>query len=208
MLFHTSSIIALPFFLLKNVKFPYWLCAIAVVSTVILGMRHIINETLQLFVIGATEYNSNDSLVDIANKYSSYGYGESETSANAMLVNTFPITAMALITYPWSEEAKTKYGFYYNIFIIATIIGNIFIPAMQYGFRLVFSLQIVQVLVLPLAFQYSKKVWKQLIICYLAVLSLVYLYYIYLLPITGIRSIVPYQFMDDLQVVINALIGQ
>lgn len=208
MLFHTSSIIALPFFLLKKIKFPYWICAVGVILTVILGMRHIINETLQLFVIGATEYNSNDNLTDIANKYSSYGYNESEANAKGMLVNTFPISAMVLITYPWSKEAKEKFGFYYNIFFIATIIGNIFIPAMQYGFRLVFSIQIVQVLVLPLAYQYSKKVWRQLIICYLAVLSIIYLYYIYLLPISGIRSIVPYRFMDDLQVVINALIGQ
>ena len=205
-LFHTSSIIALPFFLVKSVRIPFVICLISLVLTLVLGMRHILNDTLQLFALGFTDYNSADSVADVVNKYSSYGNGTSYLNANAMLINTFPITAMALLTYPFSEKAKDKYGFYYNIFWIATLIGNIFIPAMVYGFRIVFSLQIVQVLVLPLAYQYNKRVVRQLLVCYLGCLSIVYLYYLYLLPVVGIRPIVPYKFFSDLQFIIDAIL--
>lgn len=204
-LFHTSSIIALPFFLVKSIRIPFAICLISLVLTLILGMSHILNDTLQLFALGFSEYNSTDSIADVVNKYSSYGNGTSYLNANAMLINTFPITAMALLTYPFSAEAKEKYGFYYNIFWLATLIGNVFIPAMEYGFRIVFSLQIVQVLVLPLAFQYNKKVVRQLLICYLVFLSLVYLYYLHLLPVVGIRPIVPYKFFADLQFIVDAI---
>lgn len=205
-MFHTSSAIAFPFLLLKKLRLPYYICALAVVVTVILGMSHIFNESLQLFALGAADYNSADSLADMANKYSSYGSGTSLLNSNAMFLSTVPITGIALITYPFSEEAKMKYGFYYNIFIFATILGNIFIPAMVYGFRIVFSLQIVQVLVIPLAFQfYRKKIEKQLIICSLILLSLIYLYYLKLLPVVGVRSIVPYQFFSDLQFIVDKI---
>lgn len=204
-LFHTSSIIALPFFLVKKAHIPFAICAISLILTLILGMRHIFNDALQLFTLSFTDYNSSDSVADVINKYSSYGNGTSYLNANAMLINTFPITLMALLTYPFTTVAKEKYGFYYNIFWIATLIGNVFIPAMQYGFRIVFSLQIVQVLVLPLAYQYNKKVVRQLIVCYLGFLSLVYLHYLYLLPVVGIRPIVPYKFYSDLQFIIDSI---
>lgn len=206
-LFHTSSIIALPFLLLKYIRLPYWLCVTAVIITVGLGMTHIINDTLQLFALGITEFNSSDSTAELAAKYASYGNDTSFQNANAMLLNTVPITGMAILTYPFSKDAKNAYGFYYNIFILATIIGNIFIPAMVYGFRLVFSLQIVQVLVLPLAYQYYNKLGRQLITCYLILLSIVYLYYLHLLSIVGIRSIIPYKFIDDIQFVLDSFIN-
>lgn len=205
-LFHTSSIIALPFFLLKKISIPFSICLVSLILTLILGMLHIFNDTLQLFALGFTDYNSADSVADVVNKYSSYGNGTSYLNAKAMLTNTFPITAMALLTYPFSKEAKNKYGFYYNIFWIATLIGNVFIPAMVYGFRIVFSLQIVQLLVLPLAYQYGKRHIRQLIICYLILLSIVYLHYLYLLPIVGIRPIIPYKFFSDLQFIIDAIL--
>lgn len=204
-LFHTSSIIAVPLFFLKKVRVPYYICVVTLLATVVLGMRHILNDTLQLFALGFTDYNPADAVADVVNKYSSYGSGTTYLNANAMLINTFPITVMGLLTYPFSEESKEKYGFYYNIFWIATLIGNLFIPAMEYGFRVVFSLQIVQVLVLPLAYQYSKRIMRQLQICYLGILSIVYLYYLHLLPVVGIRPIVPYKFYSDLQFIIDAI---
>lgn len=207
-LFHTSSIIALPFFLLKKISIPFSICLVSLILTLILGMRHILNDTLQLFALGFSDYNSADSVADVVNKYASYGNDTSYLNANAMLVNTFPITTMALLTYPFSPVAKEKYGFYYNIFWIATLIGNLFIPAMEYGFRIVFSLQIVQVLVLPLSYQYNKKAGRQLLVGYLGCLAIVYLYYLYLLPRVGIRPIVPYRFNSDLQFIVDAIFSK
>lgn len=202
--FHTSSVIALPFFLLKYMRFPFWLAASGLVFTVALGMAHVINDVLQLFALGFSEFNSADATADIAAKYSSYGGDTSFLNAKAMLTNTVPITAMALLTYPFSAKAKEAYGFYYNVFFVTTMIGNIFIPAMVYGFRLVFSLQIVQVLVLPLAYQHHKKAGRQLLVCYLLFLSVVYFYYLYTLTFVGVRTIVPFRFIDDIQFVLDS----
>lgn len=206
MLFHTSSIIAIPFFFLKYIKFPFWLCAGFVVLTLILGMMHIVNDVLQLFILGIAEFSSFDSTADLATKYASYGGDTSFLNAKAMFINTVPISGMALLTYPFKIDAKKAYGFYYNIFLFATLIGNIFIPAMVYGFRLVFSLQIVQVLVLPLAYQYYNRLGRQFLVIYLILLSVVYIYYLYLLPFVGIRTIIPYQFIEEIQFVINSLV--
>lgn len=204
-LFHTSSLIALPFYLLKYVKIPFSLSVIGLCVTVVLGMAHIFNEVLQIFVLGMAGYDGSDTTVEMVNKYASYGNDTSITNAKAMLTNTIPITIMALLTYPKSSEAKKEYGFYYNIFAITTMIGNIFIPAMIYGFRLVFSLQIIQVLVLPLAYQYSTKFRKQCLIALMGLMSLIFIYYLYLLPNAGIRTIVPYKFYSDLQFIIDAI---
>lgn len=203
-LFHTSTLIALPFYLLKYVKISYSISVMGLCITAILGMSHLINEVLQIFVLGMSVYDGSDATMDMVNKYASYGNDTSYSTAKAMLTNTIPITIMALLTYPKSSIRYEKYGFYYNVFAITTMIGNIFIPSMVYGFRLVFSLQIVQILVFPLAYQYSNKIRRQYLVALIVLISLIFIYYLYLIPNAGVRTIVPYKMIDDFQIVLDS----
>lgn len=206
MLFHTSSVIAFPFLLLRKVHFNFWIVVPALIITYVLGARHIINDTLQLFTFGLSAFSNSESIGEIAQKYSTYGTQDVRTNANAMLMNTLPICLLCALSYPFSRQAKDRYSFYYSIFFITTLIGNLFIPAMEYGFRLVFSLQFIQIIVVPLAYQYSNKIRRQMFWGLFVLLSLIFLYYMKLSMVIGIRPPIPYKMIDDFQIVIDSFI--
>lgn len=204
MTFHASSVIALPLLFLKNLRIPFCICIVGLVGTLILGAKNMTNQMLQLFTLGLEQYSFSDTTTQLADKYAAYGQSSFSYNLTGILATTFPITCLAILSYPFSEESKRKYGMYYNIFVVATMLGNVFIPAMQYGFRLVYSLQIVQPLVVAMAYQYGTPKIRQLFRWLFWGIALIWLYVMSNLPSKGIHPIVPYKFIDDIQFVIDS----
>lgn len=188
-LFHYSSGIALLFFSVKKYNPGFKFVIVVLISTFFIGLFNISATALQQIIIKLGEFTSNPLLL----AYSRYGYKSNLLMAfTSRLVWLLPLTLLALTTYPSSLIAKKKYGFYYSIFFIATVIGNLIIPALDSGLRLVFSINIIQLLVVPMAYQYYSTVQKSILLGVLIFSSALYVFYLYSLTTSPITSIVPY----------------
>lgn len=176
-LFHTSSLIAAPFYFLRSCCFNRKLVILLLLITFIVGYRQLLNEFLSVFIAGLNTYTLGfDGISEILDKYAAYGGDGTSFNKNYIIATILPPTVMCLLTFPRTAIEKAKFGFYYNILLGATCIGNIVIPATQYGFRLTFALSLVQVLVVPIKYFLSTNQEKILLTVFLIFLSALYLY--------------------------------
>lgn len=196
-LFHNSSVIAVPFLCLKNMRFRTSVIWTGVVATFVTGLFQVFNEVIGLFILGMDAVAGDGSAVsDTLSTYAAYGSNGTAFNTNFILGNTLPLSVMCLLTAPTPQTGK-KDVFYFNIMFVTTLIANIMIAATQYGFRLVFSLYIVQILVVANAYCYKNKLGRQLLTLFIGMLGLLYVYYLYGLSrgIAGdLDTIIPYRF--------------
>ena len=133
---------------------------------------------------------------DTLSTYAAYGSNGTTFNTNFIVGNTLPLSMMCLLTTPTSRTDRSDV-FYFNIMFVTTLIANIMIAATQYGFRLVFSLYIVQILVVANAYCYKNRIGRQLLTLFIGMLGLLYVYYLYGLSrgIAGdLDTIIPYRF--------------
>lgn len=188
-LFHTTSLIALPFLFLKNIKFNNKLVIFSLLIVTFLGATGLygfINDyILNLGNVGANIYG--DTMV----RYSNYGNGTG-SNLNGFIFSIVPFSFLCLITMPLSDE-DNKYRFYFNILFVGTILYCL-ISTIDYSFRIVYGLMIIQIIILPYAYKFGKLNRRILIIIYTVIMIMLYLWYLYNMDGKFIGSIVPYEF--------------
>ncbi|HJC76144.1 MAG TPA: EpsG family protein [Candidatus Alistipes excrementavium] len=196
-LFHNSSVIALPFLWLKNIRFRPAVVWTGVIATFLIGLSQMFNEVIGLFILGMDAVAGDGSAIgDTLSTYAAYGSNGTTFNTNFIIGNTLPLSMMCLLTTPTSRTDRSDV-FYFNIMFVTTLIANIMIAATQYGFRLVFSLYIVQILVVANAYCYKNRIGRQLLTLFIGMLGLFYVYYLYGLSrgIAGdLDTIIPYRF--------------
>ena len=196
-LFHNSSVIALPFLWLKNIRFRPAVVWTGVIATFLIGLSQMFNEVIGLFILGMDAVAGDGSAIgDTLSTYAAYGSNGTTFNTNFIVGNTLPLSMMCLLTTPTSRTDRSDV-FYFNIMFVTTLIANIMIAATQYGFRLVFSLYIVQILVVANAYCYKNRIGRQLLTLFIGMLGLLYVYYLYGLSrgIAGdLDTIIPYRF--------------
>lgn len=182
-LFHFSSIIAVPFwFINKSIIYKIFLnkyfSISLIIGTFLLGLSGIANHLISDFIFSLDMLggSSSGNLSDTLSKYSAYGGNGVGFNHNFIIATCLPITLLTVITYPNTRVKRDHYKYFYTILLIVTSIGNIIIPSTQFGFRLTFAISVVQILVFPLAFQYSSKKQKWLLLGYLTVSLCLFLY--------------------------------
>ena len=195
LLVHNSSIIALPFLSLKNIRFHPLFVWAGIGLTFLLGVFQILNESIGTIIMGAGVLSGDSSIGETINSYAAYGTNGTTFNTNFILANTLPISLMCLLTVPPRHTADEKDIFYFNILFVTTLIANIVIAATQFGFRLVFSLYIIQILVMANAYRYKKsETGKILLNLLLVFMCLLYAHYLHGLYESDIATIIPYRF--------------
>lgn len=198
-LFHTSSLVALPFMLLRRVNLSFIWCACLLVVSLGLGIAGSFVAAMQKAALGL-QYIQSSSDVSFLGTYSHYGEGDSSMSLNGMVSNVFPVTWLCLATYPFTAKAKESYGFYYTVMVFATVIFNIITLAMEWGFRFMYSMEMVQVLVVPMAYRYNTGNMRKILIAVLGVITVLYVYYLYTLLSNNLNPPIPWKFATDIYV--------
>lgn len=195
-LFHTSSLLALLFLPLSNITINALFSWIIIISTVIIGFTGTFSEVIRDVILADTLISNTgfESLDVVTEHYTQYGNYENSLNMVGIGMRILPTSIMCMLCLPSTKEQKKEYGFYYNIFLISTAINNLIIPSMSWGIRFMFSIQLVQILVFPLAYQYTTKNKRLLLIAVVCVLLMLFINYLISLPIVGIRPIVPYVF--------------
>jgi len=188
-LFHTSSIIALPFLFLKNVRFKNSFIIISILIVTLLGLMGFYG-FINNYILSLSEFGDNIYAATML-KYSKYGMGNG-SNLNGYILTIIPFSILCLITMPISEE-DNKYRFYFNIMFVATILYNI-ISSIDYAFRIVYGLMIIQVLVLPFAFKFGNPFRRKLIILYTFIMIILYFWYLNIMKKIPVGSIVPFHF--------------
>jgi hypothetical protein len=135
-----------------------------------------------------------DSLDVVTEHYTHYGTKENTLNLIGVGMRLLPTSIMCLLCIPSTDKQKSEYGFYYNIFLISTAINNLIIPSMSSSIRFMFSIQLIQILAFPLAYQYVNGNKKILFNGVVVLLLLLFLNYLISLPTVGVRPIVPYEF--------------
>lgn len=189
-LFHYSSIIAFLLMFIPRHQISFKCTTLLVIITCILGIKGTTSLIVQKFVIflGETDIHP------VISAYARYAFRVDNTMQfSSLILWLVPLSFFAITCYPFNEKAKEKYGYYYNVFLIGTILGNLFIPALDWGIRFVFSIMIIQILVIPLALEYAENKQKVFIVGATMICSAAYLFYIYHLQFFGETSIVPYR---------------
>lgn len=188
--FHYSSLLGLPCLFLRNLKISRIICISTIVVSFLLGASGTLIQSISQNIVELSDLGMGEQI----DHYSLYGnMTDNLSNFRGLFSKTFPISLFAIVCYPSTEQKWKEYGYYYNIFLFATIIGNIIIPSLQWGFRLVFSLQIIQVLVIPKCFEFSSGKTKKQLLLVVVYSCLLYLYHMYNLPNNGIRPIIPYK---------------
>lgn len=188
-LFHTTSIIALPFLFLKKLRLNINLVLASLFIVMLLGLTGsygFINDYI-LSLSGVDDNIYADTIV----RYANYGVGTG-SNLNGFIYSVVPFLFLCFITMPLSEE-DDKYRFYFNILFIGTILYSL-ISTIDYAFRIVYGLMIVQILVIPYAYKFGKPNRRKLIIIYTFIMVMIHLSYIYSMNKKFMGSIVPYQF--------------
>lgn len=177
-LFHLSSLIAIPFLFLKNLIIKKWIAYFLLLSTFLIGLSGITTNIISEAIIGLDSLGdlTSGSLSETLYKYSSYGGNGVGFNHNFIIATCFPLTALGLITYPNTIRKRNSYNYYYIIFLISTCIGNIIIPATQFGFRVTFALSLVQIIVFALAYEFDYSNWRWLLLGYLLMSTILFLY--------------------------------
>ena len=189
-LFHYSSFVAFLFLIVGNVKFNKTVTYIIIIVTLILGIFGITRNIVQNFIVHIGESNINS----LVTHYVNYGYRvDNLMHFSSLILWLIPLSYFAITCYPITKMARMKYGYYYNVFFIATIVGNLLIPALDWGLRLIFSVMIIQVIVIPDAIRYAARKQRFLIFSAIMLCSISYLFYIYHLQYNIVTSIVPYE---------------
>ena len=187
---HYSSIIAFLFLIVTRNQIKFKIALIGVLTTLVLGISGITTLTIQKFVIALGEAN----IHPIITVYARYGLRINNTMHFSSLVLWLvPLSLFAITCYPKSQSAHNKYQYFYNVFLIGVILGNLFIPPMDSGIRFVFSIMVTQLIVVPAALKYSGRKQKKLIVLSIMICAMSYLFYIYHLQYFPETSIVPYQ---------------
>lgn len=193
-LFHTSSLIALPFLFLPKKSISYKWSLILLISSVVLSYMGSLTTFIQNFITSTLGNLNIDFLGSALEHYSHYGAKNiRELNIVGLSVRLLPVSLLCFLAYPRTEEGGKSYGFYYNIFLIGTVLGNIFLTGIAWGIRIMFSIAMIQVLVVPLAYQYADRRYRTYINWILLFLSVSYIFYLISLPETGTRPIVPYK---------------
>lgn len=188
--FHYSSIIAFLFLLVtrKKIKFNYVL--IGVLVTLMMGISGVTTLFVQKFVVSLGEAD----IHPIITVYARYGLRTDNIMHFSTLVLWLvPLSLFAITCYPKTEVAHNKYQYFYNVFLIGVILGNLFIPPMDSGIRFVFSIMVTQLIVIPAALKYSGNKQKMTIFLSIIICAMSYIFYIYHLQYYQETSIVPYQ---------------
>lgn len=195
-LFHTSSLVALPFLLLSRVTINAKISWIIIGATVVLGFAGSYSSIIRNFVLAESFFSNTgiDSLDVVTEHYTHYGTKENTLNVIGIGMRLLPTSIMCLLCVPTSDKQKAEYGFYYNVFLISTAINNLIIPSMSWGIRFMFSIQLIQVLAFPLAYQYANGNRRLLFKGVVVLLLLLFLNYLISLPTVGVRPIVPYEF--------------
>ena len=188
-LFHTTSIIALPFLFLKKIRFNNNLIFISLFIVTLLGIIGFYG-FINNYILSLSELNDNIYAATML-KYSKYGIGMG-SNLNGYIFAIIPFSVLCLITMPISEQ-DNKYRFYFNIMFVATVLYSL-ISSIDYAFRIVYGLMITQILVIPYAYKFGKPNRRKLIIIYTFVMIIFYFWYINTMNKIHIGSIVPYQF--------------
>ena len=190
-LFHYSSFIAIFFMLVPRQKIiGFKWATILVGTTCLLGITGITSLFVQTFVVGLGEAD----IHPLITTYARYGLRINHTmQVSSLVLWLIPLTVFTIVCYPFSEKAKEHYRYYYSVFLIGTIIGNLFIPPMDSGIRFVFSIMITQILVVPAALKYAGNQQKAFIAASILLCTASYIFYIYHLQFFYETSIVPYK---------------
>lgn len=189
---HYSSIIAVPFLFIKKMPLRFPIAVGGVLLSLIIGMCFGGERLLAFFSQSLSMLNL-DYMMLLASKIDSYQNNVETSSFTYNLSILIPLCLICIFSYPFNAKAKSEYGYYYKIFFLITILANIIIPTMAYGFRFVFSVEYIQLLVIPKAYQLSSYRIRQAILCICGLMILVYLHYLYNMPTYAIRGIVPYK---------------
>ena len=190
---HFSSLIAFPFlFLKKNILLkPYTVITILLISMLI-GLSGIFN---MLFItsLKALSFISGDLYNLIILKALSYGEQVNKTNITYNLSFIVPAILTCILSYPYSHKAKKQNRYFYNVFLLSTLIGNLLIPSFPYGFRFIFSLSFIQIILIPNAYNLCSKQYKKYFWGLFVLLLIIHLHYLYNMPLNTQRGIVPYK---------------
>lgn len=190
--FHFSSIVAFPFLFLSRIKLKQVPVLISIMASFLIGLMFS-SGSLMKFIGNNIGGLGGDVFQLISLKILSYSDNFGTASFSYNLTLTIPLTLACIFCYPLSKRAKIQYRYYYNIFFVTTLIANVVIPAIAYGFRFVYSLEYIQMLVIPNAYLYGTKRQKICIIIVLILFTLLYFHYLLNLPSNSDRTIVPYK---------------
>lgn len=188
-LFHTTSIIALPFLFFKKVRLNNNFVVLSLFLVTLLGITGFygfIND----FILDMSGLNDNVYSGTIV-RYSNYGSGAG-SNLNGYIFSIVPFSILCLITKPISDE-DNKYRFYFNILFFGTILYNL-ISTIEYSFRMVYGLMIIQILVIPYSYKFGNRNRRILIIIYTSIMTILHFLYMYSRNKEIIGSIVPYHF--------------
>lgn len=193
-MFHITSLIAIPFLFLKYVRFNKTVIIICLLTLLVLGLFGNITFNDEIIRIGELFVGSDQA--QYVMKYTKY---VDSVGANwkGYLAGVSPLIILCLITIPISKEGE-KYRYYYNILFVGTIIYS-FLSSVDYSFRIIYGQIIIQLLVIPFAYKYGNLIQKQLIIIFVCVCII--LFYLYLVQQENSlleRTIVPYSTSLDL----------
>jgi len=171
-MFHVSSIILIPFILMKYVKLSYIWIVFLLVFSYYVGLSKILFsffDYISLF----------DRFADyeVLNRLAVYvRYSDPRTSASTfnlvgMLAHMIPLTVTSLLVYKKNGDQT-----YFNIFFAGVILFNCFV-FFRYAERLFSGLTILQIFLIPGVFESGSKIKRILIIAFLVLLSFVFIYY-------------------------------
>ena len=187
---HYSSILAFLFLFLPRGVIGSKLAMMVVLATFLLGISGITTIAVQKFVVSL----GNAEIHPLITTYARYGFRVNNTMHfSSLLLWLTPLSLFAISCYPKREVAKQNYQYYYNVFLVGVILGNLFIPPMDSGIRFVFSIMITQIIVVPSALKYASNRQKGYIVGCIAICAASYLFYIYHLQFFNETSIVPYR---------------
>lgn len=196
LLFHMSTLIALPFFFLKKVNFnrkTIYICLLIAFFLGVIQITSFINDyiedikKLSLLVSSRSDYVANIT------KYSAYADNGTIMNWKGIISVLFPPIWLCLITIP-DNKYGYKYSFYYNILFISTLL-YCFLTTVPFGFRIVFGLQIVQILVIPFTYIYGSNIQRVWLRLYIIFLTVYYVFYLYSISIQNsiYNNIIPYK---------------
>lgn len=192
-LFHNSVIVALIIGVLCNIikKLPEKGTYISLIISLVFGLT---------FQTGYSSYASMLSLWveeftgDMADYYSQYVISFEETDFNIIgtLANMLPFTLFAIFTY---DKHNAKHN-YYKMFVIGTILSNVFISiALIYRITMFFT--ILLIVILPNTIIRSNGTKRRILFSLIALMLLWFIYKLFGTSSDRMAGIIPYSFFFE-----------
>jgi len=188
-LFHMSSLIILPFLLMKFTRLSFIVVLSMLIGSLLIGLSGILTNLIDQFLVF-------DQLAAAAgweslSKFSVYGNADKSSSVlNVVgsLAHVLPLTVVCLLTYPANKD-----HLYYKIFFAGVIVLNSLI-FFKYAERLISGVTILQIFLVPRSYLFGSKLMRLIISLFIILLALFFIYQMYRASINRSSDMIPYRF--------------